>query len=156
MKYIKNNREGKNNILFDSSILSEKKDQGIHPDMIVGAFRVKDIRPEMTVSGVYISDIVEKLCVEFVVIKKDTFYKNIPSKDTFLSPGQKIKINDKDKRVETLIDNKNIYKLTLPETKSIHFLSNKKDYLYIHNIQIVCGNYKKELDDLKINDDLYL
>jgi hypothetical protein len=156
MKNQKNNTNNKNYSLLASSILSEKREQGIHPDMTVGAFKAKNVREGMTISGVYISDIIENSCSEFVVIKKDTFYKNIPSRDTILSPGQKIRINDKDKRVETLIDNVNICKLFLPETQTVHFLSNKKDYIYINNIQTVCGNNKKDISDCKNVDDLYL
>jgi hypothetical protein len=156
MKSQKYNTNNKFNSLFGSSISLEKKEQGIHPDMIVGAFKAGNIRKGMTISGVYISDVIENPCSEFVVIKKDTFYKNIPSRDTILSTGQKIRINDKDKRVETLIDNNNIYKLILPETKTVHFLSNKKDYIYINNLQTVCGNNKKDNDDCKNIEDLHL
>jgi hypothetical protein len=156
MKSQQNNTNNKKYSLFGELMHFEKKEQGIHPDMIIGPFKAKNIREGMTVSGVYISDIVENPCSEFVVIKKDAFYKNIPSRDTILSPGQKIRINDKDKRVETLIDNINICKLFLPEIKTLHFLSNKKDYIYINNIQTLCGNNKKYIDDYKNVEDLIL
>lgn len=156
MKSQKNNTDNKNCVPLRTTQQLEKREHGIHPDMIAGAFKVKNIQKGMTISGVYISDIVENPCSEFIVIKKDTFYKNIPSKDTFLSMGQKIRVNNRDKRVETLIDNNNICKITMPKTNSVYFLSNKKDYLYINNIQIVCGNNKKEDEDSKINEDLFL
>ncbi len=156
MKNQKNNTNNKNYSLLGSPILSEKREQGIHPDMIIGVFKAKNIREGMTISGVYISDIIENSRSEFVVIKKDTFYKNIPSRDTILSPGQKIRINDKDKKVESLIDNVNVCKLFLPETQAVHFLSNKKDYIYINNIQAACGNNKRDTDDCKNIEDLHL
>ncbi len=139
-----------------SQKLQEKREIGVHPDMNIGVFRAKDVNEGMTISGVYISSIIACPCSDFVVIKKDAFYKNIPSKDTIFAPGQKIRINNKDKKVEALIDNINICKLILPETEAIHFLSTKKDYMYINNIQTVCGNDIKSDDDIKNNEDLFL
>lgn len=142
--------------LFSQKI-NEKRQIGVHPDMNVGIFKAKNINEGMTVSGVYISSVINCSCSEFVIIKKDTFYKNIPSQDTIFAPGQKIRINNKDKRVESLINNKNIYRLILPETEAVHFLSNKKDYIYINNTQVICNNdNKNELDEYKINDELNL
>jgi hypothetical protein len=133
--------------LFSQKI-QENKEIGIHPDTNVGIFKAKNINEGMTISGVYISGIITCACSEFVVVKKDTFYKNIPSQDTIFAPGQKIRINNKEKKVESLINNRNIYKVLLPSTEAIHFLSDKKDYMYINNIQIICENEYKNNDDI--------
>jgi hypothetical protein len=161
MKNIKNNLyDNSQNYLMRSLFsqkIQDKKEIGIHPDMNVGIFKAKNINEGMTISGVYISSILTCSCSEFVVIKKDAFYKNIPSQDTFFAPGQKIRVNDKDKKVESLINNASIYKLILPETDAIHFLSNRKDHIYINNIQVICGNdTKNDGLEYKNSDDLYL
>lgn len=161
MKSTKNKVYDKTNIQLVKSIFSqklqEKKEIGVHPDTNVGIFQAKNINEGMTISGVHITCILACLCSEFVVIKKDTFYKNIPSQDTIFAPGQKIRINNKDKKAESLINNRNIYKLILPETEAVHFLSNKKDYIYINNIQTICGSDEKiDLEENKNNDDLHL
>jgi hypothetical protein len=155
-KMKKNNINNKGENILSDFLLSEifeKSSPGIHPDMIIDVFKAENIRKGMTISGVYISDIIEDMSSEFVVIKKNSFYKNVPNKDTILSPGQKIRVNDKDKRVESLIDNNNIYRLLLPDTQIYNFLSYKKEYLYLNNIQVVCGNDKKYNEDNK-NDEI--
>jgi hypothetical protein len=153
MRGKKNNiNNKKDNVLCGlllSQKLGEKNGPGIHPDTIVGVFKAKDVREGMTISGINITKVIESKSSEFIIIKKDTFYKNIPSRDTILSPGQKIRIDDKDKKVETLVDNKNIVRLIIPETETYFYLSNKKEYMYINNIQVVCGNDKKNDEDNK-------
>jgi hypothetical protein len=156
---MKNKKNNNNNNMIRVSLLlqnsMEKKEPGIHPNMISNVFKVKDIRKDMTISGVYISDIITNKCSEFIVITKDTFYKNIPSQDTILSVGTKIRINDRDRKVELLVDNINIIRIFLPETLTYYFLSDKKNYLCVNNIQVLCGHDKKDNVD-NINATKYM
>lgn len=148
-----------NNNTKDSSlplIINNNKSSGIHQDTIISAFKASNINKGTTISGVYISNIIKNNCSEYVVIKKDAFYKNIPSRDTYLVPNQKIKIDGKDKKIESLIDNINIKKITLKNSTSYNFLSDKKNYLYINNLQILCNCDKKYIEEKEKNDDLFL
>lgn len=153
---INNNIEDKNNLLSSLNFAKENSPCGIHQDMNISAFKANNINKGMTVSGVFISDIVKNKCSEFIIIKKNTFYKNIPSHDTILSRNQKIKIDNKDKKAESLIDGVNIKKITLTGSYVYNFLSDKKNYLYINNLQILCDYDKKFIDDDIKNSNLFL
>ncbi len=159
MKIKKNNFDSTNHYNLSRNLFSqktqEKKELGVHPDTTISVFKARNVNEGMTISGVYISSVISSPCSEFIVIKKDTFYKNIPSQDTIFAPGQKIRINNKDRKVESLINNISIYKTVLPETNAIHFLSTKKDYIYINNIQTICNN-DTIIDEHKNTDDLIL
>lgn len=153
MTYIKKDNLTGNDqyVRFDpvtNRILSKKRDQGIHSSMISGVFKVSHIRKGMTINGVHITGINKKKNSEFVVIKKNALGKNVPSNDIIVSPGQKIRINDNDKKAESLIDGEKINKVYLPQTTTYHFLSDKKEYICIYNLLIVCSNNNKYGENL--------
>lgn len=142
--------------LSQSLDINDKLPSGIHQDMITNIFKVCHINKGMTVSGVFISDVIKNKCSEFIVVKKDTFHKNIPSRDTFLTPNQKIKIDNKDKKIESLIDGVNIKKIILKNATSYNLLSDKKNYLCVNNLQILCDCDKKYIEEKEKNEDLFL
>jgi hypothetical protein len=156
MKHKYNNFFEKNYNLLSSLDINNKQSSGIHQDMITNAFKVCNINKGMTISGVFISDVIKNKCSEFIVIKKDTFYKNVPSRDTYLTPNQKIRIDNKDKKIESLIDGVNILKIFLKNSMSYNFLSDKKNYLCINNLQILCDCDKKYIEEKEKNEDLFL
>jgi predicted XRE-type DNA-binding protein len=153
---INNNLEDKFSLLSSLNFAKENLSCGIHQDMNINAFKVNNINKGMTVSGVFISDVVKNKCSEFIIIKKNTFYKNIPSRDTILTCNQKIRIDNKDKKAEALIDGVNIKKIILPESNTYNFLSDKKNYLYINNLQILCDCDKNYIEDDIKNSNLFL
>lgn len=133
-----------NNDEFENEKIQHNKQPGIHPDMIISAFKVKDIREGMTICGKKITGILKfSKMKEFVLIKKNAFYENVPSNDVILSPHHKIKINGIEKKVEMFLNADNVININLPETTTYHLLTNKKDYICIQNILVECGNENK-------------
>ena len=94
----------------------------------------------MSINGVHVTGIEKNKVSSFIVIKKNALGQNIPNKDVILAPDQKIRINDKDKKVESLVNNKTILKKMYNDSYAYSLMSNKVDYLCIHNLFVVCGN----------------
>jgi hypothetical protein len=133
-----------NNYDLENEKIINSKEPGIHPDTIIGIFKAKDIREGMTIAGKHISGILKfKNMTQFILIKKDAFSANIPSKDIILSPYHKIKFNGIEKKVESFINGDNITKVSLPSTTAYHLLTNKKDYICVQNLYVACGNENK-------------
>ena len=139
-------------ILFGGAEFNVSNEICFHEDTIIntdkGEVKIKDIKSFHTIEGheiIYLvkSDIKHK---QLVLIKKNAFGRELPSRDTILTRNHHIFVNNKFTQAHRIVDNKNVFIVDNKNSDVYNIILLNKKFIKVNNIF---------MDVLGI-DDLYL